>query len=473
MTEAMSDVLARPIAAIAGALDAGEATAAGLIEAAIARHEAWGDRLHAYSHWAPEIARRAARAADAAFAAGARAGALQGIPISVKDLFAVAGLPTFAGSARRLPPAWEAEGPFIAALRRQLGVFVGKTHMVEFAFGGVGANSHWGAPRNPWDGGTPRAPGGSSSGAGVSLAEGSALLALGSDTAGSVRMPASATGQVGLKVTHGRWPVEGVVPLCPAFDTPGFLVRSVADAVYCFGAIDPAWGDARAFARKTADCAPSGLRIGLGDAAMWEGCAPGIAEAAKGALDELARAGAAVRAKALPQAAEAHAVFCEGGLSAIDLRAFLDQELPDWLDILDPLIAPAVLGASQVPAPVFVGRRHRLAKLARAAAAAFEDVDVIACPTLAVTPPPLAEIRDGESHWRANRALVRNTCPVNYLDLCAITLPVGRDAAGMPVGLQLMARRGAEERLLAAAAAVERRLGMPVDRLGTPPLLAR
>jgi aspartyl-tRNA(Asn)/glutamyl-tRNA(Gln) amidotransferase subunit A len=171
----------------------------------------------------------------------ARVGPLQGLPVSIKDLFAAAGYPCLAGSSRRLPAdPWERDGPLVAALRRQLGVIMGKTHMVEFAFGGTGHNSHWGAPYNSWDATAHRSVGGSSSGAGVSLLEGSALLAFGSDTAGSVWIPACMTGTVGLKVTLGRWPTDGVVPLSPTFDTPGLLARSVCDLAYGFAALDPA-----------------------------------------------------------------------------------------------------------------------------------------------------------------------------------------------------------------------------------------
>ena len=145
-------------------------TARELIEAAIARHERFGERLHAYSLWAPEQARAVAGAADAAFSAGVTVGSLQGLPVSIKDLFAAAGYPCFAGSSRRLPAdPWERDGPLVATLRRQLGVITGKTHMVEFAFGGTGHNSHWGAPYNPGTRRRTAAPGGSSSGAGVSL----------------------------------------------------------------------------------------------------------------------------------------------------------------------------------------------------------------------------------------------------------------------------------------------------------------
>src|SRR5581483_11120620 len=200
----MADLISRPIAEIAAALRDKQATAQELVEQAIARHGRFGERLHAYLLWTPDEARAAARAADAAFAAGAVAGPLQGLPVSIKDLFAAEGLPCFAGSSRRLPAdPWERDGPLVATLRRQLGVITGKTHMVEFAFGGTGLNSHHGAPVNAWDTAAQRSPGGSSSGAGVSLLEGSALLAFGSDTAGSVRIPACMTGTVGLKLTLG------------------------------------------------------------------------------------------------------------------------------------------------------------------------------------------------------------------------------------------------------------------------------
>jgi len=466
----MANPLSKTISELAADLDARRLSASDLVEAAIARHQKWDGTLKAYSLWAPEEARRTAHGADAAFAAGARSGPLQGIPVSVKDLFGVTGWPTFAGSPRRLPAAWEQDGPLVASVRRQLGVMMGKTHMVEFAFGGTGVNNHYGCPRNPWDEKAPRSPGGSSSGAGVSLCEGSALLAFGSDTAGSVRIPASATGNVGLKVTAGRWSTDGVVPLSRVFDTPGILIRSVADAVYCFAALDPAQGDARAFERAAAACDIGSVRIGLGDPTMWEDCAPGIAEAAKEALDALARAGARVRPKTMAEIKDAVAVFNEGGVSGPELRAFLDLELPGWIPLIDKINNKIVQAVATLPTSVYLQRQYRLAALARSATTRFDDVDVIACPTLVISPPTLDEISDSESHWAANRKLVRNTVPGNYLGLCSITMPVGRDRAGMPVGLQFTARGGNEERLLAVAWAAERVLGRPAERIGAPPL---
>ena len=401
------------------------------------------------------------------------AGPLQGLPVSIKDLFAAAGYPCFAGSSRRLPAErWERDGPLVAALRRQLGVIMGKTHMVEFAFGGTGRNSHHGAPYNPWDATAHRSVGGSSSSAGVSLLEGSAVLAFGSDTAGSVRIPACMTGNAGLKVTIGRWSTDGVVPLSFTFDTPGLLARSVSDLAYGFAALDPAGIDPPALIAQAGTRDLVGIRIGVGDPFLWRDCDPGITETVQDAVDTLVRAGAISRDFALPEAEAAYAVFLEGGLSAIELRCFLDRELPEWLDQLDPLIAPAVRNAEGLSAREYLARVARLDSLEHAASPHLDAVDVIASPTLCLTPPPMSDVADADSHLRVNRRIVRNTAWVNYLRLCAITMPVGRDRAGMPVGLQLAAPANAEEKLLTIALMAERVLGTAADRLGTPPLLA-
>src|ERR1700730_2243146 len=467
------DPLSRPLIEIARELRDRRASARELVEAAIARHERFGDRLHAYSFWTPEQARAVADAADAAFAVGVSAGPLQGLPVSIKDLFAAEGYPCFAGSSRRLPAdPWERDGPLVAAPRRQLGVIMGKTHMVEFAFGGTGRNSHHGAPYNPWDAAAHRSVGGSSSGAGVSLLEGSAVLAFGSDTAGSVRIPACMTGNAGLKVTIGRWSTDGVVPLSFTFDTPGLLARSVCDLAYGFAALDPAAIDPPALIAQAGTRDLAGIRIGVGDPFLWHDCDPGIAETVQDALDTLVRAGAIARDFNLPEAEASYDVFLAGGLSAIELRSFLDRELPEWLDQLDPVIAPAVRNAESLSAREYLARAARLDDLARAAAARLDTVDVIASPTLCLTPPLMSEVADADSHLRGNRRIVRNTVAVNYLGLCAITMPVGLDRAGMPVGLQLTAPARAEERLLGLALARERVLGTAAERLGTPPLLA-
>ena len=224
-----ADFADKSIAELGLALRTGKLRAADIAEQAIAAQEALEPALHAYRDRDPAYTRRQAAAADAAFAAGYELGVLQGLPVSAKDLYAVAGYDTYAGSAHPLP-MFKEEGPVVRAVRNQMAVIPGKTHTVEWAFGGIGMNPHWDTPRNPWDKTDHRAPGGSSSGAGVSLWQGSAVVALGSDTAGSVRIPASWTGTVGVKTTFGRWPLAGIAPLSPSLDTAGVLTRTAEDA---------------------------------------------------------------------------------------------------------------------------------------------------------------------------------------------------------------------------------------------------
>ncbi|HTV43979.1 MAG TPA: amidase family protein [Stellaceae bacterium] len=278
--------------------------------------------------------------------------------------------------------------------------------------------------------------------------------------------------QCGAEGQIGRWSTGGVVPLSFTFDTPGLLARSISDLAYGFAALDPAGIDPFRLAARRGARDLSGIRIGVGDAFLWRDCDPGIAETTREAVDAVVRAGAVACDFNLPEAEAAYDVFLAGGLGAIELRSFLDRELPEWLDQLDPVIAPAVRSAERLGALEYLARAARLADLTRMAAARLDAVDVIASPTLYLTPPLMSEVADAESHLRVNLRIVRNTAWVNYLGLCATTMPVGRDRAGMPVGLQLTAPARAEEKLLTIALAVERLLGTGADRLGTPPLLA-
>ena len=455
----MIELASASIAELGEALRAGRVRAADLAAQAAANHE---EALGAYKLWLPERAAAAAALADAAFAEGLDFGPLQGLPVSVKDLYGVAGTPTHAGAPRPLPPAWEREGPVVRAVRRGLGVVTGKTHTVEFAFGGIGANPHWGAPRNPWSRDAPRAPGGSSAGAGVSLWEGTAVVALGSDTAGSVRIPASFTGTVGLKTTYGRWPLDGIVPLSPSLDTAGVLTRSVADAAAAFAVIDP---------RCAAPPPPaplSGLRFGVLEA-LFGDCAPGVAECVRAAVRELEDKGASVRPFALPELEPAREVFAAGGLAGPELLAFLERELPGFRATLDPNVGARFAAVESLTAAEYLDRRARLGRAAEAANARFGGVDGVVCPTSPITAPRLDQVADAEGYRTHNFAALRNTMPGNLLDLCGLTIPAGLDADGMPIGLQILAPRGADERLLSVGLAVESALGTARDRLGAPP----
>src|SRR5262245_16511698 len=443
----MSDVLDQPLTAISAGLAEGKIKARTLIEAAQARHD---PSLNAYRSWAADFALRQAAAADAVFAAGNRLRALHGIPVSVKDIYGVEGLPIFAGSPRELPARWRQEGAVVRRLRRQLAVIVGKSHTVEFAFGGLGVNAHCPVPWNPQDRKVHRSPGGSSSGAGVTLGEGTALVAFGTDTGGSVRIPASVTGTVGVKTTKGRWPTDGIVPLSPTFDTAGTLTRSAADAAFVFASIDdeavPLLDDL------------GGVRLGVAEKFFWDGTDPGVADRVEEALQQATEAGAARNDLALPGAAEVYELYHRGCIVSAELYSFLSRDLPEWIETLDPRVRKRMEAGSALPAWDYLQRKERYAALGAGAAAALQAVDALVSPTVPISPPPMTEISDDEAYHRINLRMLRNTCVVNFLGLCAVTLPVGRDRIGMPVGLQLIGRPGSEARLLAIAVALERLL---------------
>lgn len=420
-------------------------------------------RFGAYKTWNGDAMLDAARQADSLLAAGRDFGPMQGIPFSAKDLYGVPQLPTFAGSPKALPTAWEKPGPVVNTLLKQMAPVTGKTHTVEFAYGGLGTNRHWTPPRNPWDDQAVRVPGGSSSGAGVSLIEGSALLALGTDTAGSVRVPASMTGTVGLKTTKHLWSTDGIVPLSDSFDTPGLFTRTVADAVFGFEALQ---GESV----PTLDSL-SGIRIGVPEQLFWDDCEPGIAEAVQQGLKELERAGATLVTLDLEHAAEAFGYFQKGGLTPPELYRFLERDLPDWIETMDPNVRTRMEAGKDLSSWEYLQRADRFKAIGALAAERLKTVDVLVTPSVATTPPTLEALKPEGEYPRINIKALRNTCIGNVLGLCGLTLPVGLDQARMPVGMLLTARPFSEPRMLSVAAQMERVLGSARERLGTAPLL--
>ncbi|MGO2241504.1 MAG: amidase [Halomonas sp.] len=448
-------------------LRAGTLTATALAEASIAAYQQRGKHDHAYLTWNGEQALAMANATDAVLTQGGDAGALMGLAVSIKDIYAVTGLPTYAGSSQRLPKRWERPGPVVSALLKQLPSVMGKTHSVEFAFGGLGTNVHWGAPRNPWDIHQHRTPGGSSSGAGVSLVGGTASLALGTDTAGSVRIPASMTGVVGLKTTVGRWSTAQIVPLSTTLDTPGLLARRVDDIVFAFDALDVHLSGNDDQVPATPSLAD--LTFGVPETFFWDDCSPGIAETVRAAIKQLEVAGARIVTLELPGIDEAYALFKLGGVAAAELAAFLKTELPEMINSLDPNVAARVAAANDMPAWEYVRRRTVLDSLYQSAAARMADVDAVLTPTVAITPPTIESLEPEGAYPKANMHALRNTVIANFLGLCALTLPVGKDAAGMPVGLQVLAGPWQDAKLLAMGQAIENELGSGLEILGQPP----
>jgi len=465
----MTEIQKEPLAELARALRENRFSAVELTEVAIRAHAATDSSNHAYKLFDPEGALEGARAADERLARESDPPPFCGIPVSVKDLYGVRGLPTFAGTARRLPANWEADAWLVGQLRDQKAVFMGKTQTVELAYGAVGINSHWGTPRNPWDAQAHRIPGGSSAGAGVSLWAGSAHLALGSDTGGSIRIPAAMTGCVGHKITFGRWPVSGVVPLSTTLDTVGGLSRSVEDSAFFFGSVDPAWGDPHALLAELEENLTAKIRVAVPRCGIWSDCQTDIASVLGEALADLAAAGwdrAETDGSLLDAACD---LYMTGGIAGAECLAFLQRDLPDWLEILDPLVGGRLEGS-----PALDSQRYRESIAARETLMAqshtlFSEADLLVLPTTVVTPPLVSDLDDLARYGATNAAALRPTCPISMLGLCALTIPVGLDDAGMPVGLQLVAPGGRDELLLAAGLAAERVLGTARQRLGVPP----
>lgn len=469
----MDEPLDLPLQVMAARLRDGSLTSVALVEHAIALHERYGASLDAYKFWQPDRALEVARCADRALAVGADLGPLQGIPVSIKDLFALDRTPIFAGSPKRLPERCGREGPVVRALTHALAVPMGKTHTTEFGFGMHGRNFHWGTPRNPWDASQHRVPCGSSSGAGISLVEGSAHLALGSDSGGSVRLPASMAGIVGLKTTHGRWPLDGIARTCISFDSPGVLARTVADTALGFCAIECGIvAHARTVPLPRRELA--GTRVGILDDFFWADCSPGVAEGCKAALDQLERRGARTFVFDFTEARGALTISgnWDAGIVGPELYAILSEELPEWLDTLNEPARAHLEEAKARPAGDYVRSKEKLRTFAAAASERLASFDVVVCPTSPITPPTLAEAYDTDFTRRSGPLSARNTCVVNLLGLCALSIPVALDCAGMPVGLQLISRGYDEERLLAVALAFESVLGTGRARLGRPPLCA-
>ncbi len=445
-------------------------SARNLAELAIARYQNSEERLNSYRSFDESLVRKQADAADRSFAAGIDRGFLQGIPISIKDLFGVKGFPIFAGSNRELPIKWHTEGPIIEEVRRHESVIVGKTHSVEFAIGVLGTNPYWGTPRNPWDNKVHRIPGGSSSGAGVSLAQGSALVAFGSDTAGSIRVPASMTGVVGFKPTFGRWPTEGLIPLSSYLDCPGPLTRSVVDLVFLLKALAPAIQSQKPDLSTPELGEITQLRIGVCDQYFWDGCSPGVAEGVQKALTELEKAGAQLADVDITLAADAMEFQLLGSLVGPEFATFIEAELPAWVSLLDSPVRARLEQARKMPNSVFKSRINQVKAFSEQAARYFRQFDLLALPTTSLTPPSLDEIATPEDYSRNTKMALRNTCIANLCGLAAITLPVALDRDNMPVGLQFMAANGEDNNLIRTAAIAEKILGTGAERIGQPPL---
>jgi aspartyl-tRNA(Asn)/glutamyl-tRNA(Gln) amidotransferase subunit A len=432
-----------------GAAEQGRLIAAGRLDP-VAQAEAYLEAAAAapeiYARLTPERARAEAEAARKRAQAGVRRGPLDGVALSWKDLFDTAGVATEAGS-RLLEgrvPARDAEALEAATLAGT--VCLGKTHMTELAFSGLGLNPSTATPPNAHD--PALAPGGSSSGAALSVAMGLAAAAIGSDTGGSVRIPAAWNDLVGLKTTHGRLSLRGVVPLCKRFDTVGPLARTVEDCAHILAALEgrPA-PDLR-------DATLSGARLLVLEGLPFDGARAEPVVGFEAAVARLAAAGARIERRTLPMVAPALA------LSGV---LFAPEAYGLWRDVIEaapekmyPLILERFRGGAQVLAADYVKAWDDLVRYRAAWLEATAGYDAVLVPTAPILPPDAARLLSDRAYFEAENLLaLRNTRIANVLGLCALTLPTGQPMTG----ISLMAAPMAEDRLLRLGHAAEAALG--------------
>ncbi len=422
-----------------------------LTEHFLDRIEARDGEHRVYLHVTAERARSEAKAAAQRARDGLRRGPLDGVPISWKDLFDSAGAPTTAASpifAGRIP---EADATLLARATRAGLVCLGKTNLTEFAFSGLGINPHYGTPANPYDSRTARAPGGSSAGAAVSVARGLAAAAMGSDTGGSVRIPAAWNGLVGLKTTAGLLPLDGVIPLASSLDTAGPLCRDVADANALFAALA---------ARRPADLAGASLvgkRLLAPSNSVWDGIDPALEDTVRGAIEHLAGAGADVVVEAVPEFTEVEDLLAEHvPLVAAEAYARWHDLVDHQADRIYHNVLKRFWAGSEIAVPAYETMRRALDGIAARLHARLAGVAALVAPTTLISPPPIAALEaDDDAYAAANMGALHNTSFGNVLRLCAVSLPCGGDPGGLPVGLMLHARPFTEAALLRLAAACE------------------
>ncbi len=453
----------RTVAELARALRAGEIDAVELTEWFLARIEALDGTLNAFHVVCAERARAQARAARELLAAGIDLGPLHGIPYAAKDLFNVAGLPTTAGTSLLDANVADSTSMVVARLDAVGAVLLGKTHTVQFAYGGAGVNHDHGTPHNPWHE-TPHLPGGSSSGSAVAVSAGLAAFALGTDTGGSVRIPAALCGITGLKPTVGRVSRAGVYPLSATLDSVGPLTRDARDAALVYEALrgeDPldesTLGRPAQDTLASLDAGASGLRVALAESpAFWEEVDPDVATAVRKTLEPFQQLGANVTQVPFEAADEARELNPRGLVIAAEAYRVNRELLETQLDELDPIVATRMVTGGLVSAADYLQANADWKAAGARAAQALADVDVLLCPTTAIAARPVAEVdADLETYTRHNVLYLRNTAIGNILGLTGISVPCGRTDDGLPIGLMLYARPFAEDLALRAARAFQ------------------
>ncbi|MEI2414662.1 amidase [Orrella sp. JC864] len=439
------------IAELAAALQAGRSTSVALTEAALARaQDAYGEGAKVFTDLYPEQALAAARASDTLRAAGLARSPIDGLPISVKDLFDIAGQPTRAGSVvlKTAPPAQRSA---LAVRRLQAAgvVVVGRTNMTEFAYSGLGINPHYGTPRNPWDRDTGRIPGGSSSGAAVSVSDGMAVAGIGSDTGGSVRIPAALCGLTGFKPTARRIDMQGVLPLSAELDSLGPLAASVA----CCAVLDAVLAGEEPEVPPAAELA--GARLAVPTTVVLDDMDETVAAAFARARERLQAAGVRIAEIEIPEFAELASINAKGGYTAAQAWAWHKDLIARAEEEYDPRVVSRIRRGRDMSAADFIALQAARQRWIAQVQARMAGYDALLMPTVPQVAPPIAAlVQDEALYFRMNGLMLRNPTFINFLDGCALSLPCHAPGQA-PVGLMLAAGGGQDRRVLSLGLAVE------------------
>ncbi|MGH8284987.1 MAG: amidase [Steroidobacteraceae bacterium] len=442
---------ARPasIAEAAAALASGSTSSEQLVAHALERAQAPdGEGRRVFTQLYASRALLEARAWDLMREAGYVPTPLAGLPISIKDLFDVAGQATTAGSRvlADAPPAI-ADAEVVVRLRQAGAIIIGRTNMTELAYSGLGLNPHFGTPRNPFERERGRIPGGSSSGAAVSVTDDMAIAAIGTDTGGSVRIPPALCGLVGFKPTAERISRAGVVPLSRSLDSVGPIARTVE----CCALLDAVMAGLPPAVPAPAPI--DGLRIAVARSLVWDGAEPHVATSVQRAIERLSQAGARMSDVSLEELLEIPAINANGGLSAPEAFAEHRELLARRKAEMDPRVAMRIEQGRTVSAAEYLTVVHARARIQASVARAVADFDVWLMPTVPVIAPEIDALATDEAYIASNRLMLRNPALVNFLDGCAVSLPCHPPGTA-PVGLSLVGPRGADLRLLSIARSV-------------------
>ena len=383
---------------------------------------------------------------------------LAGLPVSIKDLFDFEGEVTTAGSVALVDAAPAKQDALsVARLRAAGGTIVGRTNMSEFAFSGVGVNPHYGTPPNPCDATTPRVPGGSSSGAGVSVATGAAFVGLGSDTGGSIRIPAALTGIVGFKNTARLTPLEGAYPLSWTLDTVCAMTHSVRDAVLVHEILA---------ARKVApaDKPLSAYRFAVATTQMFDGADAAVLRAFERTVRRIRDGGAQVEEIPLAQIQDLGSLQSTGGFAAAESYAWHRQLLAREGSRYDPRVRTRIERGASMKAWEYIDLQHARAAWIDQVGQVLAGYDAVLSPTVPIVAPAIASVAPGADRdaefFRVNALLLRNTSVVNMLDGCALSLPC-HEAGELPVGLMVWQGALHDDTVLNASLQIERLLSSP------------